>query len=133
MARIERTLRPFDLSFARYEVLMILHFSRRDELPLGKIGARLQVQPGAVTNAVDRLEADGLVERRPHPTDGRATLAALTDAGRCLASKATEAINAGVFEKTGVESSVARQLVELLRLLRIDAGDFVADVREGSD
>lgn len=124
LGRIERVLRPFDLSFARYEVLMILFFSRKGELPLGKIGARLQVQPGAVTNAVDRLERDGLVSRCPHPTDGRATLAALTAAGRRLARKATALLNANVFAETGLSAVEARQVIGLLRELRIEAGDF---------
>ena len=43
LVRIDRVLRPLGLSFARYEVLMLLLFSRRGVLPLGRIGARLQV------------------------------------------------------------------------------------------
>lgn len=125
LVRIDRVLRPLDLSFARYELLMILYFSRRRELPLGKIGARLQVQPGAVTNVVDRLEADGLVERRPHATDGRTTLAALTAGGRRLAKKATGLLNKQVFETTGLGARETREAVALLRQLRIEAGDFI--------
>ena len=73
-ARVDEVLRPYDLTFARYEMLMLLHFSRRGSLPVTKASARLQVHPTSVTNAVDRLEAAGLVRRTPHPTDGRATL-----------------------------------------------------------
>ena len=43
LARIERTLAPFGLTFARYEVLMLLTFTRTGQMPLGKIGQRLQV------------------------------------------------------------------------------------------
>lgn len=122
--RVDRVLRPLGLSFARYEVLMLLHFSREGELPLGKIGARLQVQPGAVTNAVDRLEADGLVVRRPHPVDGRTTLAVLSAEGRRLAVEATEELNEAVFGVTGLSSERCRRLVSLLEEVRRDAGDF---------
>ena len=122
--RVDRVLRPLGLSFARYEVLMLLHFSREGELPLGKIGARLQVQPGAVTNAVDRLEADGLVVRRPHPVDGRTTLAVLSAEGRRLAVEATEELNEAVFGVTGLSSGRCRRLVSLLEEVRRDAGDF---------
>ena len=122
--RVDRVLRPLGLSFARYEVLMLLHFSREGELPLGKIGARLQVQPGAVTNAVDRLEADGLVMRRPHPVDGRTTLAVLSAEGRRLAVEATEELNEAVFGVTGLSSGRCRRLVSLLEEVRRDAGDF---------
>ena len=86
LARADAVLRPLGLTFARYEVLMLLSFSRRDALPLGKIGERLQVNPASVTNAVDRLEADGLVTRRSNPDDGRVTLAALTPSGRRVAA-----------------------------------------------
>jgi hypothetical protein len=70
-ARVDEALKPFGLSFARYEVLMLLLFSRRGSLPMARIGERLQVHPASVTNAVDRLEAQGLVRRSPHPTDRR--------------------------------------------------------------
>ena len=46
---------------------MLLLFSRRGSLPMARIGERLQVHPASVTNAVDRLEAQGLVRRVPHP------------------------------------------------------------------
>src|SRR5688500_7757911 len=69
IARVDSALKPHGLTFARYEVLMLLSFSRRGALPLGKIGARLQVHPASVTNAIDRLEHQRLVCRRPHPTD----------------------------------------------------------------
>ena len=82
LARADAVLRPLGLTFARYEVLMLLSFSRQGALPLGKIGERLQVNAASVTNAVDRLEADGLVARRSNPDDGRGTLARLTPAGR---------------------------------------------------
>ncbi len=61
---------------------MLLFFSRRGELPVGLVGERLQVHPASVTNAVDRLESDGLVERRRNPSDGRSVLAAITVEGR---------------------------------------------------
>ena len=76
LGRVDEALAPFGLTFARFEVLMLLSFSRRGELPLGKIGQRLQVHPASVTNAIDRLESGGLVVRVPHPHDGRTTLAA---------------------------------------------------------
>ena len=81
LSRADAVLRPLGLTFARYEVLMLLSFSRQGVLPLGKIGERLQVNAASVTNAVDRLEADGLVTRQSNPDDGRGT-ARLIDGGR---------------------------------------------------
>src|SRR3712207_9067135 len=71
LARVEEVLRPLQLSFARYELLMLLSFTRRGALSMTKVGARLQVHPASVTNAASRLEAAGLVVRRPDPRDGR--------------------------------------------------------------
>jgi DNA-binding MarR family transcriptional regulator len=124
LARVEEVLRAFDLTFARYEVLMLLLFSRSGSLPLSRLGDRLQVHPTSVTNAVDRLEAQGLVRRSPHPSDRRATLAELTAAGRERAQKATEELNARVFAKPGLGPEGVDRLVEVLTELRRDAGDF---------
>jgi DNA-binding MarR family transcriptional regulator len=124
LARIDAVLRPLGLTFARYEVLMLLMFSRRGALPLSKVGARLQVHPTSVTNAVDRLEQRHLIRRVPHPTDGRTTLAEITDNGRLLAEKATAAVNADVFSTPGLDDDAVSALVAILGQLRQDAGDF---------
>lgn len=123
-ARIDDELRDLDLTFARYELLMLLHFSREGRLPLGVIGARLQVHPTSVTSAVDRLEDQGMVERVPHPTDGRARLAVLTDTGRDVVLAATERLNERVFTAPGLDGDDVRDLVAILGRLRRDAGDF---------
>src|SRR4051794_24147296 len=43
IARLNETLEPFELTFSRYEALMLLYLSRTGSLPLGKMGVRLQV------------------------------------------------------------------------------------------
>ena len=75
LARFDEVLKPHELTFARYEVLVLLTFSRSGELPLKVIGSRLMVHPTSVTNAIDRLVAAGYVDRRPNPNDGRGVLA----------------------------------------------------------
>jgi DNA-binding MarR family transcriptional regulator len=124
LGRADAVLRPLGLTFARYEVLMLLSFSQKGTLPLGKIGERLQVNAASVTNAVDRLEADGLVVRRSNPDDGRGTLARLTAAGRRAATTATDAMNEQVFMDVGVPASTTQRLFVLLADLRRAAGDF---------
>ena len=124
MARADAILRPFELSFARYEVLMLLLFSRRGELPLGKVGERLQVGPASVTNAIDRLERDGLVIRRSNPDDGRGVLAALTPAGRKRAQQATTELNGQFFSQLALPRDALPDLFALLQELRRQAGDF---------
>ncbi|MCU1393771.1 MAG: MarR family transcriptional regulator [Ilumatobacteraceae bacterium] len=127
LARVDEVLAPFGLTFARFEVLMLLSFSQRGELPLGKIGQRLQVHPASVTNAIDRLESGGLVVRVPHPHDGRTTLAALTDDGRALAGTAVGQLNREVFGAIGLGSEQVRSVIEAITTLRAAAGDFAAE------
>ncbi len=67
LGAVDEVLRPFDLTFARYEALVLLQFSRKGSLPLGKMGERLMIHPTSVTNIVDRLEAQGFLRRVPHP------------------------------------------------------------------
>jgi DNA-binding MarR family transcriptional regulator len=124
LARIDAVLRPLGLTFARYEVLMLLMFSRAGALPLSKVGARLQVHPTSVTNAVNRLADDGLLARLPHPTDGRTTLAEITPSGRRLAEQATQVLNTTVFQEPGLEPGGVADLVAVLGELRRRAGDF---------
>jgi DNA-binding MarR family transcriptional regulator len=124
LARVDQVLRPLGLTFARYEVLMLLVFSRAGSLPLNKMGARLQVHPTSITNAVDRLVGQDLLRRVRHPTDGRTTLAEITERGRELALRATAAINASVFAAPGLPASDVTTLVEVLQKLRRSAGDF---------
>ena len=121
---VDDVLAPFSLSFARYEVLVLLWFSRQGQLPLGKMSSRLQVHAASVTNAVQRLEQDGLVERRPHPSDGRTVLARLTDKGEALVKEATQAVNEQVFANLELSADEMAELFRLLRKLRVASGDF---------
>lgn len=124
LARVDEVLRPLGLTFARYEALVLLRFSREGQLPLGKMGQRLQVHPASVTNAVDRLESAGLVRRAPHPTDGRTTLAVLTGEGRVLVERATEQLGAIRFGAEGLDDAAARGVVDELTAMRRAAGDL---------
>jgi len=124
LGRIEALLRPHGLTFARFEVLRLLAFTRRGELPVGKIGERLQVHPASVTNAVQRLEEAGLVERRTNPSDGRSVLAEITTAGRSLVAMCTELLNDEVFAKVQLTEPHTRTVVRGLHELRRESGDF---------
>jgi DNA-binding MarR family transcriptional regulator len=124
LARLNEALEPFGLTFARYEALMLLHFTRAGSLPLGKIGVRLQVHPTSVTNLIDGLETRGFVERAPHPSDRRTTLATITPAGRETAEAATQALHAIRFGTGPLGKGELEEITELLRGVRAAAGDF---------
>jgi DNA-binding MarR family transcriptional regulator len=124
LAQLDEILRPHGLTFARYEALVLLTFSRAGSLPLGKMGERLQVHATSVTSLVDRLESAGLVVRRRHPDDGRAVLAEITDAGRAAVEKATADLVDARFALTALSSDELASLSDLLRPVREHAGDF---------
>src|SRR3954470_23277424 len=89
IAELDALLKPYGLTFARYEALVLLTFSSSGALPLSKIGERLMVHPTSVTNTIFRLERQGYVSRRPNPADGRGVLAEITEAGRETVERAT--------------------------------------------
>jgi DNA-binding MarR family transcriptional regulator len=127
LARFDEALRPHALTFARYEVLVLLTFSRTGELPLKVIGSRLMVHPTSVTNAIDRLVAAGYVDRRPNPADGRGVLAAITDHGRAVVEAATAALTALDFGLGDVPDDELETLFAILERVRRGAGDVADD------
>jgi DNA-binding MarR family transcriptional regulator len=126
MERIEALLRPMELSFARYEILRLLSFTRAGAMPMGRLGSLLQVHATSVTSAVDRLERQGYVERRRSDEDGRVILAAITPAGRRIVDRATDVLNAEVFAKPGLDGDDVPRVTALLGSLRGNLGDHVA-------
>jgi len=124
LSRLDAILKPHGLTFARYEALVLLTFSSRGSLPLGKMGERLQVHPTSVTSIVNRLEAAGLVVRRQHPEDGRAVLAEISEAGRRLVEVATADLVGADFALNDLSTQQLTALSELLRPVRKGAGDF---------
>lgn len=122
--RIEGALKPFGLSFARFELLRLLAFTREGRMPMASVIARLQVHPASVTSTVDRLVRDGLVERAPHPRDGRATMLELTPEGRAIVEAATITLNDDIFAQPGITVDDTSDLVGILARLRKGAGDF---------
>lgn len=124
IAELDAMLRPFGITFSRYETLVLLAYTRHGSLPLSKIGERLQVHATSVTNVIDRLEGAGLVRREPNPRDGRGTLAVITDDGRAVAKKATEQLNEARFGMSSLAQADLQRVFTILRRLRHDAGDF---------
>jgi DNA-binding MarR family transcriptional regulator len=124
IAELDALLRPHGLTFARYEALVLLQFSREGTLPLRLIGQRLMVHPTSVTNIINRLEKQGFVVRRPNPADGRGTLAEITPAGREVAGRATGDLMAADFALGGYDKGQLEDMFAMLRGLRVSAGDF---------
>lgn len=123
-ARLNALLKPWDLTFPRYESLMILYYSRNGSLPLGKMGARLQVHPTSITNTIDGLQKLGYVERVRHEEDRRKWLAAITERGRTVAEESTAAINDARFGTAPLTRDQLQDLFAILHDLRADEDAF---------
>lgn len=124
LGELDALLRPHGLTFARYEALVLLRFSRSGALPLRLIGQRLMVHPTSVTNIIDRLELGGFVARKPNPADGRGTLAEITGAGAAVVDRATADLMAAGFGMGDYDKAQLEEMFGLLRRLRVAAGDF---------
>ena len=85
--QIESLELPVSLTGARFTLLLTLYFARDNLLAQNEISRELSVSRTNITNLIDGLERDGLVERVPNPADRRVSYARLTEDGKkaCLA------------------------------------------------
>jgi DNA-binding MarR family transcriptional regulator len=67
------------LSMARLRVLY--HLVGGQNVRMGELSTCVDVAPRTMTSTIDAMQRDGLVQRRPDPTDGRATVVSITDEG----------------------------------------------------
>ena len=131
MHQVDAVMKRHDLTFTRYEVLVWLAAEPETARALSWISTVLRVPPATVTNVIDRLEADGLVRRVPHPTDARTTLAEITEQGRTVAQAATLELNDEVYRPLALAERDRSRLTDLLGELRARAGEF--DVARSPD
>jgi len=126
---VAEVLKPLDLTFARFEVLRLLAFTKSGSLSMTRLGSLLQVHPTSVTSAVDRLVVQGFVERLRREQDRRVVLAAITESGREVVEQATLGLNQQVFAGPGLTEREVRSLTRLLGRLRAEHGDLVKPLR----
>jgi DNA-binding MarR family transcriptional regulator len=84
--RFDEAFRPLDLTNGQFSLMMALN--QPEPPPMGRIAAFLAMDRTTLTAALKPLERRGLVEVRPHPTDRRSRVMALTPAGRALLARA---------------------------------------------
>ena len=94
-------------------------------MKLSELGQRLLLHPTSITSTVDSLEKLGYVERTPHPTDRRATMATITDAGRQAIIATSSVMRDNEYWLDALTEDEALELFRLLRKVRDAAGDIV--------
>ncbi|GGO92671.1 MarR family transcriptional regulator [Nocardioides phosphati] len=122
--RIDATLRPYALTFARFEVMRLISFTRSGSMTMSRLGSLLQVHATTVTSAVERLVQQGYVERARSEEDRRVIHASLTPEGARVVEEATAALNAEVFTNPGLDPTGTRRLYDALAALRAALGDL---------
>jgi DNA-binding MarR family transcriptional regulator len=116
---VEGLLRPLGLNLSRFEVLLLLSFSRAGALPIMRIRDLLMVHGSSVTYLVDRLQEAGWVARDPDPADRRVSLVRLTGEGRALIDEAARRLAEGGFGAFAtLDQGRLAELSELLADLR---------------
>jgi DNA-binding MarR family transcriptional regulator len=110
-AEYEQAAAEHSLTGAQARVLGLLSM---EPTPMRRIAQKLRCEPSNVTGIVDRLEARGLVERRPDPADRRVKIAGATEEGRGTARRLRESLDFArepLAQLTAVERSVLRDLL----------------------
>ena len=113
----------FETTLPRFDVLAQLD-AAEGTLSMGGLSARLMVTSGNVTGLIDAMESEGLVARRPHPSDRRSTLIGMTPAGRDLFDRMAPAHARWVEGMmAGMSLAEVRQLLGLLGRLKSSAAE----------
>lgn len=85
----QENLAQWDISPSQSRVILVL--GRHERIRLSELSEHLRIAPRSTTEVVDALQEKGLVERQADPTDRRATLVTLTEAGRGILTQLQQA------------------------------------------
>ncbi|GAB2575984.1 hypothetical protein Aab01nite_13670 [Paractinoplanes abujensis] len=117
------------LSLAAFETLYTLDRSGQETLRVGDLARELRITVGGASKLAERVRAAGLIERRPDPGDRRASLIALTAAGRTLLGEASRTYDAAVAERLeGVLSEDEQRQVHTLVSRLLNARTAIAQL-----
>lgn len=119
IARLARVLRQQDQSGMPPTLLAALTtVGRVGPLTFGELAAQEQVAAPTITKAVQKLEAKGLVSRRPDPDDGRVCRVVITAAGRRHLERARRRRTAWLATRlTELDESDVRRLADAVDVL----------------
>ena len=116
-----------DLGLTHSQLRVVLHLSRQEGLTQVRIAKDLQIGKVAVGGLLDRLESKGLVQRKPHPSDRRATQISLTAKADDLYKPIVES-GKFVMEKMliGIGPEQEQQLIDLLLTVKQNTQNIIA-------
>src|SRR5256885_1965479 len=120
-----QSIESLDVCLSDFGIMeLLLH---KGPQPVNEIGRRIALTSGAITTAVDRLEARGLATREAHESDRRARIVRLTALGKEQAGSVFAGHKAAMDSAASALSKTERaMLIELLRKLGTSAGEQAA-------
>ncbi|CAA7601993.1 MarR-type HTH domain protein [Acididesulfobacillus acetoxydans] len=108
----------FDISWGRFIILMLLYREYPQSLDFALLSERAEITKATLTGLIDGLDNQGLVERRPHPTDRRKQLLCLTAEGLALLERMLPShYRTTAYYMSGLNKAELLELTELLNRL----------------
>jgi DNA-binding MarR family transcriptional regulator len=133
-AEFERHVNEAGLAVTAGEARTLVHAARAGEVRQGVLAERMGVEAMTLTGYLDRLEARGLIERRPDPCDRRAKLVGLTAASEAMLEQ-IKTTAAGVHAEASQNIAEADwdKLLDLLKVVRtnLEAARSTPDRKQG--
>ena len=111
---VSTLVRQYGLTHSQFAVLEALY--HKGDMSVGEVQEKILTTSGNIPVIVNNLSADGLLERRRDPSDGRRTILHLTDRGRVLMEKVFPEVSEAIIEKIDVLEE--NEQAELLRLIK---------------
>jgi MarR family transcriptional regulator, transcriptional regulator for hemolysin len=113
--RFERRARQIGLPITRQQAAVVLNIAGNEGVSQAEVAAWLGIEPIALVRMLDKLREEGLVERRPHPTDRRVRTLWLMDAGRPVVTQIL-AINKAIREEAfaGMAANTRETVIDIL-------------------
>ena len=129
--RFERLARQTRLPITRQQARALMSIARNEGLSQAAVATMLDIEPIALVRMLDRLHEEGLVERRPHPTDRRVWTLWLTQPGWQVIDRVL-ALNAEVRAEACAGLSPAARAALLQTLDHMKGNLLVAETSESA-
>ncbi|MTI66958.1 MAG: MarR family transcriptional regulator [Firmicutes bacterium] len=109
----------FQISSTKFNVLVLLYTSEKEGLMLSELGKEMLVTKANITGLVDRLQKQGLVERKRHHLDRRKIMAVITEKGKKFTKRIMDDYKEwSKYVMTILDDNEKKQLVNLLQKLQ---------------
>jgi DNA-binding MarR family transcriptional regulator len=117
--RFDRKARQTGLPITRRQAAVVLYIARNEGVSQTEVATWLDLEPIALVRMLDKLNDEGLVERRAHPTDRRVRTLWLTPAARPVVTQIL-AINKTIREEAfaGMPTHARDTVIDILDAIK---------------